>query len=58
MTGDSDPINVALMVNKKILDIPYNTFWSYDVINNTVTVIMKAGLFTFHITNNPSIENS
>ena len=58
MIGDSDPINVALMFNNKILHIHENTFWSYDVINNTATVTMKTGLFIFQVTDNPSIENS
>ena len=35
-----------------------NTFWSNDIINDTATVIVKAGLFTFQVTNNPAIEDS
>ena len=34
-----------------------NTIWSYDIISDTVTVIVKAGLFTFQVTNNPAIED-
>ena len=32
-----------------------NVFVSYEVINNTPTIVMRAGLFTIQITNNSSV---
>ena len=57
---DDEPIKsylagLAFIVYEIWSGLKKKVFGTYDVINNTATIVVEAGLFTLQITNNPSV---